>query len=145
MSYCIYAKGKLTKEQIKKADTEIKSGLLEMAYDDIMSFHNLNKEDITPAFRLLNDFGFETKPEIYEEIFFGCTSKEVDVTDKIVNEMRVDDLFPRFHQVIRDFDPYSYDDNDNETINNERKILEEDPLWAVEILVSMLSETLERM
>lgn len=54
---------------------------------------------------------------------------------------QIDDLLPRFHQVIRDFDPYDYDDNEE---INERKILEEDPLLAVEILVSMLSETLER-
>ena len=138
--YCIYAKGNLTKDQCRKADKEIKSGFLEVAYDDVVTFHGLKKEDINSARKLLWEFKFKVQPEIYLEITYGCITKEIDVTDRIERELRIDELLPKFQKVVRDFDPYNYEDNKGTT--NERQILEEDPLMAVEILVEMLEEVL---
>lgn len=71
MTYTIFAKGKLTKEHCKIADKGIKSGMIEHAYDDVIAFHNLNADDVKPAQKIMESFGFDVESVVYEEHYDG--------------------------------------------------------------------------
>lgn len=79
MTYSIFAKGKLTKEHCKIADKEIKSGMIEHAYDNIIAFHDLNADDVKPAQEIMKRFGFDVETEVYEEHYDGCFCELVEI------------------------------------------------------------------
>lgn len=83
MTYSIYAKGNLTKENCQIADATVKSGMIEAVDIDLVVFHSLKVEDIKPAREVMKRFGFEVKSEIFEERICGCFCHEVDVTNEI--------------------------------------------------------------
>ena len=83
MTYSIYAKGNLTKENCRIADKAVKSGMIEQAYENLAVFHSLKVEDIKPAMEVMRRFGFDVKSEIFEERICGCFCHEVDVTNEI--------------------------------------------------------------
>ena len=84
MTYSIFAKGKLTKEHCRVADKAIESGLIETAYDDLITFHSLSITDIKPARKLMERFGFKLEPEIYEEHYDGALCDLVEVSWRIL-------------------------------------------------------------
>lgn len=83
MTYSIYAKGNLTKENCRIADATVKSGMIEAVDADLVVFHSLKVDDIKPARGVMKRFGFDVLPEIFEERICGCFCHEVDVTNEI--------------------------------------------------------------
>lgn len=86
MTYTIFAKGELTMDQCKIADREIKSGMIEWAYDDIVSFHDLDARDIKKAREIMERFGFDVETDVYEEHYEGSLCNLVKAESRIERE-----------------------------------------------------------
>lgn len=85
--YTIYARGKLTMDQCRIADREIKSGMIEYVDYNLVCFHSLEKSDIKSARELMERFGFTVEPEIFEEHYYGGHVEE-HRSEKVEEELR---------------------------------------------------------
>lgn len=112
-TFTIFAKGRLTLEQCNIADKTIKSGMIESAYDDVISFHDLKASDIVPARELMKKFGFEVDPEIYEEHYEGSYCELVEASEMVVeaNAMYTGGNIWVFYGKLLDGNYFITDDN----------------------------------
>ena len=82
MTYTIFARGLLTLEQCEQADNVVPSGMIECAYDDIISFHDLNMSDVKTAYEFMKNSEFEVQKKVYAEHYSSeCTIELEEVKD----------------------------------------------------------------